>query len=394
MLWPVGSNKRYSFNVKPEDMSPALRTRFIVGVACVVLGGQDVLAWAQFIAFESGWLMRMAGGDWLEPIAGLILLTIGAVLAGPSLVQAFSVRDAERKAARQSALFAGVIAGLAAVYALETLAPSTEVLPLVGHGARLSRGARQEALLALLICAGGVVGFLVMRARDVGFWKVGLPLQRENEIWNLSIRVELAFRALATNDEACRMLAQRIHFVQAEVGAKFDWLCEPLIKESADLSTIDSTARLQMDVGHVFKRYADFHRHLAEMRHRLSEELMEITEQAVLNLLAKRLPGLDLSAEVGKGIKLAISHPILTDTAVLQQRRAEWDETMRGIVSIGAETGNQIIGSWLERAARGEISKEEVPVAVEALRALCERSGDSLSHGYPRLIEANVTPAK
>jgi hypothetical protein len=187
------------------------------------------------------------------------------------------------------------------------------------------------------------------------------------------------------------MVGQRVHFVQALVGAKFDKLCEPLIKESADLSTIDSTARLQMDVGHVFKRYADFHRRLAEMRHRLAEELLEVTEDAVLNLLEKRLPGLNLGESVGRDIKISISHPILNDTVTLQQRRAEWDETLRSIVSIGAETGNQIIGDWLDRAARGDISQEEVPVAVDALRALCQRSGEGPVAGMPRLIEASAS---
>ena len=204
----------------------------------------------------------------------------------------------------------------------------------------------------------------------------------------LAIKVELAIRALEANYEICQMVGQRVHFVQALVGRKVQQFCEPLIKESADLSTIDSTARLQMDVGHVFKRYAEFHRRLAEMRHRLSEDLLEVTEEAVMNLLEKRLPGLNLGGAVGRDIKISISHPILNDTVTLQQRRAEWDETLRSIVSIGAETGNQIIGDWLERAARGDISQEEVPVAMEALRGLCQRSGDG--RGMPRLIEAST----
>jgi len=135
-----------------------------------------------------------------------------------------------------------------------------------------------------------------------------------NEILGLAIKVELAFRALEVNYEICQMAGQRVHFVQALVGAKFDKFCEPLIKESADLSTIHSTARLQMDVGHVFKRYAEFHRRLAEMRHRLAEDLLEVTEEAVMNLLEKRLPGLNLGAAVGRDIKISISHPILNDT--------------------------------------------------------------------------------
>ena len=75
----------------------------------------------------------------------------------------------------------------------------------------------------------------------------------------------------------------------------------------------------------------------------------------------------------------------------LQQRRAEWDETLRSIVSVAAETGNEIIGDWLDRAARGDISQEEVPMAVEALRALCHRSGDAAVAGMPRLIEASTS---
>jgi hypothetical protein len=390
MLLPV-SERKY-FNMKSEEMSSKLRVRYILGVACALLGIQDVAAWAQFISIDSGWLMRIAGGDWLEPIGGLILMGLGAFLAGPSLMQCFSLWDAERKAARQTALVAGFVAGMAAVYAIETLIPSTDVIPLVGHGTPLSRTSRQMAVLALLVCSAGIAGFLIMRARDVGFWKVMLPLQRENEIWNLSIKVEMAFRATGANEELLRMIEQRIHFVQAEVGAKFDKLCESLIKESADLSTIDSTARLQMDVGHVFKRYADFHRHLAEMRHRLCEELMKLTGEAVLNLLENNLPGINLRKGIGRDIKISVSHAVLNDTAMLRRRRTEWDETLRGIVSIGAETGNQIIGDWLERAARGDISREEVPAAVQALRALCQRS-DGDSDGRRRLIESGIVHA-
>jgi hypothetical protein len=386
-----GRQRMQNSTMKSEEMSSKLRVRYIFAVVCAILGAQDVAAWAQFISFDSGWLMRIAGGDWLEPMAGIILMGIGAVVAGPNLAQCFSVRDMERRMARQTALVAGLVAAIATVYALETLIPSSDVLPLVGRKVALGRDARQIGLLALLVSSAGVVGFLVMRARDVGFWKTIFPVQRENEIWVLSIKVELAIRALESNYEVCQMVGQRVHFVQALVGAKFDKLCEPLIKESADLSTIDSTARLQMDVGHVFKRYADFHRRLAEMRHRLAEELLEVTEDAVLNLLEKRLPGLNLGEAVGRDIKISISHPILNDTVTLQQRKAEWDETLRSIVSVAAETGNEIIGDWLDRAARGDISQEEVPMAVEALRALCHRSGDAAVAGMPRLIEASTS---
>jgi len=127
------------------------------------------------------------------------------------------------------------------------------------------------------------------------------------------------------------------------------------------------------------------------MRHRLAEDLLEVTEEAVMNLLEKRLPGLNLGAAVGRDIKISISHPILNDTVTLQQRRAEWDKTLRSIVSIGAETGNQIIGDWLDRAARGDISQEEVPVAMEVLRALCRRSGERNAKELPSLIEASTS---
>jgi len=76
-------------------------------------------------------------------------------------------------------------------------------------------------------------------------------------------------------------------------------------------------------------------------------------------------------------VNVSISHPVLADTLSLQNRRDEWDETLRTIVSIGAEKGNEIVGEWIQRAAKGEVSVEEVPAAVEALRALCQRNGRS-----------------
>src|SRR6266436_2479858 len=147
--------------MKSQEMSSKLRVRYIFGVVGAILGAQDVAAWAQFISFDSGWLMRIAGGDWLEPIAGIILLGIGAFLAGPNVAQCFSVRDVERKTARQTALVAGFVAAVAAVYALETLIPSSGVLPLVGRKVALARDARQVGMLALLVSSAAVVGFLV-----------------------------------------------------------------------------------------------------------------------------------------------------------------------------------------------------------------------------------------
>src|ERR1051326_2109051 len=96
------SERKYS-NMKSEEMISKLRLRYIAGVACIVLGVQDLAAWSQFVSFDSGWLMRIAGGDWLEPMAGLILVGYGAFLAGPSVMQAFSLWDTERKVARQTA---------------------------------------------------------------------------------------------------------------------------------------------------------------------------------------------------------------------------------------------------------------------------------------------------
>src|ERR1041385_1456694 len=101
--------------IKSEELGSTLRLRYILGVVCVILGAQDAAAWAQFISFDSGWLMHIAGGDWLEPVAGIVLIGIGAFVAGPNVAQCFSVRDEDRKIARQSALLAGFVAGLSAV---------------------------------------------------------------------------------------------------------------------------------------------------------------------------------------------------------------------------------------------------------------------------------------
>src|SRR5438477_727456 len=140
----------------------------------------------------------------------------------------------------------------------------------------------------------------------------------------MSIRVELAFRGLAKNEELFRMVEQRTDFLQAEVGAQFDKLCEQLIKESADLTRIDSTARLQMDVGHVFKRYADFHVRLAETRHRIAEQIREAAYLTVVDLMENRLPGQKLKA--GLDVNLCIAYPVLHDAEGLKKRRDEWDE--------------------------------------------------------------------
>jgi hypothetical protein len=357
-----------------EEPFSALKPICIVGIFCAFTGGQDLAGWAEVFSNEPAWLTRVMG-DWLEPVAGLLLVIGGLWMVGPCLVQGFTSRDLARKRARQGALVSAIVAGIAGVYALEAFVPSRDVLPFFGNGAVLERASRQTALVCLGLSFGGFAGFFWLRRKDAGFWKVILPVRRENEIWGMSFKAEIAVRAVEENREARRMLEHRAEFVQAEVSARFDYLCEPLIKESADLATIDSTARLQMDVGHVFKRYADFHRRLAEVKRRVGELVMEAAYATVLEMLEKNLPGQSLRVGISEGISLSISRPLLNDSLTLIERRKEWEETMRSVVSIGAEKGNQIVGEWLERAARGEISVEEVPEAAQALRALCYRNG-------------------
>src|SRR6185436_13774034 len=108
--------------------------------------------------------------------------------------------------------------------------------------------ARRAGLIGLIVAVTGFAGFVLLRRRDVGFWTVSLPMQRDNEIWRLTIKADVAFRALPQNEEVYQLFKERSDFVLAHIGAKFDKLCQQIIKDSADLSTIDSTARLQMDV--------------------------------------------------------------------------------------------------------------------------------------------------
>jgi hypothetical protein len=360
--------------METKKTATRLDFRCIIGTSFLALGIQDLLAWAQLTSAEAGWLIRLTGADWLQPIGGLLLVTIGILLLGPACMSVFSIRDAVRKQARRATLLAGLIAGIALLLTVESLLPSKDVLPVVGKGVALTKASRQIALLGLVISFSAIASFNLLRRRDVGFFKLSLPIERTNEIWRLIIKVEVAIRALPKNEEACLLAEQRLDFIQARVGGQFDRLCESLIKESADLSTIDNTARLQMDVGHVFKRYADFHRRLADTRHSLCEDLMKATYDGVVDLLERDLPGQSLRIGVADGVKVSISHPVLSDTMALQRRRSEWDETLRTIVSSGAEKGNQIVGDWIQRAAKGEVSAEEVPAAVEALRALCQHS--------------------
>jgi hypothetical protein len=376
--------------MEPEKIASKLDYVCIVGIGCFTLGIQDLLAWAQVTSPESGWLMQVAGTDWMEPIAGLLLVALGIVAIGPAFLSAFSLRDTDRKRARRATLLAALVAAVAALATIESLLPSAKVLAGVGQGSALTKASRQSALTGLGLFVCGIAAFTTFRRKDVGFYKLAVPIERANEIWRLKIKVEVAIRAMPENQEASQLIAQRVEFVQAGVGARFDHYCQPLVKESADLSTIDSTARLQMDVGHVFKRYAEFHRRLADMRHTLCEDLMSATYESVTELLERGLPGQSLHVGVAEGIKVSVSHPVLTDSPALVRRRTEWDDTLRTIVSIGAEKGNEIVGDWIQRAAKGEVSAAEVPAAVEVLRGLCQHNRGGDVHGGSKLLALGV----
>jgi len=352
--------------------TPNLRARSILGLFCVILAVKDLLAWAELTAPTSGWLVRVTGADWMEPFAGLILAVLGVIWAGPSIMQCFGIRDDFRKQARCWALAAAFICASALVFTLDTAVPSKDML-FFKRGTHLSREARRASLASTIVAACGFAGFLIMRRRDVGFWKVSLPVCRDNDIWSMNVKAEISLRAIAKNDDAYRLLEERAEYIQSEIGGKFDMMCRHLAKESADLATIESTARLQMDVGHIFKRYADFHVRLAETRHRIAEDVREAAYLTIVDLMEKRLPGQKLKA--GHDANLSIAYPVLHDAEGLKKRREEWDETMRGVVSIGAAKGNEIIGEWIDRAARGEVTAEEMPAAMEIFRALCAPSG-------------------
>ena len=372
-----------------EEPQSHLKIRCIFGFMFMALGLQDLLAWAEVLGPEIGWINKVTGID-LQPVAGLALFIAGAAMGWRPLVDCFSGRDRERNRARRLALACAAVCGLSLLFSIETLAPSRFALT---HGQQ-RREAKRAALAGLALAAAGLACFVLARRRDVGFWQLLFPLQRENEIWKLSIKAEVAFRALPQNQEAYQMLTDRAEFLQAQVGGKFDQLCQQLIKESADLSTIDSTARLQMDVGHIFKRYADFHARLATTRHRLCEELMRVTSEAVMDVIENRLPGQHMRAAGDRDLKVSISYPVLQDTEALKKRRTEWDQTLRGVVEIGAATGNQIIGEWIDRAARGDISADEMPTAVQLIRSLCqhsESSGRTSNLALP--ANSNVTPS-
>src|SRR4051812_40056703 len=135
-----------------QKTASRLDYRCILGMALMGLGIQDLLAWADITTVESAWLFRLTGADWLEPVLGLGLLAVGILQVGPAWLSLLSIRDEDRKRARRSALFAALVAGVAGLLALESLVPSREVLPFIGDGVPLTKGARQGALLGLLIC--------------------------------------------------------------------------------------------------------------------------------------------------------------------------------------------------------------------------------------------------
>src|SRR5882672_8291842 len=131
-----------------------------------------------------------------------------------ALVDCFSGRDEERTRARRTAVVCAAVAGVALLFALETLVPSRTLLAQ-GRGVHLDRDSKRAGLVGLGFAAAGLAGFVLVRRRDVGFWQVLFPLQRENEIWRLSIKAEVAFRALPRNQEAYQMLTERAEFLQA-----------------------------------------------------------------------------------------------------------------------------------------------------------------------------------
>jgi hypothetical protein len=355
--------------MESEETNSKLQLRSILGLTFLLLGCKDLLAWTQVISPEYAWLIRLTGAEWVHPIAGLFFMVLGSALSWNSVMQCFSLRDAERLKARRLAMCGAFVCGAALLFSLETLIPSRDLF--VAGGAPLPKSARQEGLAGGAVGAAAFVWFMLMRRRDAGFWTMAIPLERNNEIWRLSVKVEIAFRALPENEEVRRLVEQRKEFVQAEVGVKFDKLCEQLIKNFADLSTFDSTARLQMDAGHFFRRYADFHRRLAETRGHMFDEVMKVANDAVSNVLENKLPGQHVRMGEDRHVKVSIAHPVLDDAMALQKRRSEWDQTLRTIVSDGAVTGNQIVGDWIDRASRGQVTPEQTPVFVQLMRASC-----------------------
>src|SRR5262249_11116859 len=154
----------------------SLKIRCIFGLMFVALGAQDLLAWAEVLDPELGWLLKVTGADWLQPMAGLTLFIGGAAMTWRALVGCFSGRDEERTNARRLGLICATVAAFSLLFALETLVPSRAAWKQ-GH---LDRDAKRAGLVGLGFALMGVAGFVLVRRRDVGFWQVLFPLQREN----------------------------------------------------------------------------------------------------------------------------------------------------------------------------------------------------------------------
>src|SRR6266446_4848538 len=86
-----------------------LKASSIFGMMCLVLGAKDLLAWTEIISPQSGWLVGLMGGDWMQPMAALALIAIGAALTARSITRCFSVRDAMRKNATRAAVLAAFV---------------------------------------------------------------------------------------------------------------------------------------------------------------------------------------------------------------------------------------------------------------------------------------------
>jgi len=128
-----------------------------------------LLVWAKITSPESGWLLRVGGADWIEPIAGLLLVILGVAACAPACLSVLSLRDSERKRARRATLMAALVAAVAALATIESLVPSKSVLPGVSQAAALTRASRQSALVGLGLFVCGIAAFTASRRKDVGF---------------------------------------------------------------------------------------------------------------------------------------------------------------------------------------------------------------------------------
>src|SRR5437764_15335627 len=103
---------------KPFDAPQStLKASSIFGMFCLVLGAKDLLAWTEVISPQSGWLVALMGGDWMQPMAGLGLMAMGAALTARSVTRCFSVRDVMRRNATRGAVVAAFVSGAALTYA-------------------------------------------------------------------------------------------------------------------------------------------------------------------------------------------------------------------------------------------------------------------------------------